>query len=172
MRNLLRPQYLRQASRSLTAPRWPRPYATMNTPGAAETDTEAAAIANSSGITPRTLSATLREKLEASHVDINDISGTYTPSPIKKPQSRVGTGVLTFSMCDCRGLRPSLRSNDRLSPIREEEYPRSPSSGQFGTQGGDRGHPCLDAEVHDARGVGEEASGDRGGWVLAMGLHT
>ncbi|KAL8794536.1 MAG: hypothetical protein Q9195_002871 [Heterodermia aff. obscurata] len=47
----------------------------MSTAGAAETDTEAAATANTSGITAQSLTATLREKLEASHVDINDISG-------------------------------------------------------------------------------------------------
>ncbi|KAG7009163.1 hypothetical protein G7Y79_00003g010310 [Physcia stellaris] len=75
MPTLFRPLILRQAARSLTAPHWPKPYATMTTPGAAETDTGAAAIANSSGITPQTLSATLKEKLDASHVDINDISG-------------------------------------------------------------------------------------------------
>lgn len=91
MPNLFRPLILRQAPRSLTAPHWPKPYATMTTPGAAETDTEAAAIANSSGITPQTLSATLREKLEASHVDINDISGIhlllFPMIPIPKAES-------------------------------------------------------------------------------------
>ena len=51
----------------------------MSTAGAAETDTEAAATANTSGITAQSLTATLREKLEASHVDINDISGIYLP---------------------------------------------------------------------------------------------
>jgi hypothetical protein len=48
--------------------------------GAAETDTQAAAAANTSGITPDSISATLKEKLDASHVDINDISGTHRPS--------------------------------------------------------------------------------------------
>jgi len=47
--------------------------------GAAETDTQAAAAANTSGITPASISATLKEKLDASHVDINDISGTAIP---------------------------------------------------------------------------------------------
>ena len=50
-----------------------RLFATMN--GAAETDTQAAAAANTSGITPDSISATLKQKLDASHVDINDISG-------------------------------------------------------------------------------------------------
>ena len=42
---------------------------------AAETDTQAESVANTSGITPDTLKATLMEKLQASHVDINDMSG-------------------------------------------------------------------------------------------------
>jgi len=41
----------------------------------ARTDTEAASNQASSGITPDSLGATLREKLEASHVDIQDLSG-------------------------------------------------------------------------------------------------
>ncbi|MCJ1297331.1 hypothetical protein MMC08_000117 [Hypocenomyce scalaris] len=41
----------------------------------AETDTQAAAVANSSGITPASLKTTLTGKLEAQHVDIDDISG-------------------------------------------------------------------------------------------------
>lgn len=50
-----------------------RPYAKMAS--AAETDVQAEAVANSSGITPDSLKATLKEKLQASHVDINDMSG-------------------------------------------------------------------------------------------------
>ena len=42
---------------------------------AAETDTQAAEAANTSGITPASLTTTLTEKLEAKHVDINDMSG-------------------------------------------------------------------------------------------------
>lgn len=66
----------RQARIPVAASRWPRLCATMSTTGAAETDTQAAAVANTSGITPQTLTVTLKEKLEATHVDINDISGT------------------------------------------------------------------------------------------------
>lgn len=44
----------------------------------ARTDTEATSNQNSSGVTPATLDATLREKLEAQHVDIADLSGTST----------------------------------------------------------------------------------------------
>jgi hypothetical protein len=42
----------------------------------ARTDVEAVQNQASSGITPDALSATLKEKLEASHVDISDLSGT------------------------------------------------------------------------------------------------
>lgn len=56
---------------------------------AAETDTQAEIVANTSGITPDSLKATLKEKLQASHVDINDMSGEApafsppTPPPRK-----------------------------------------------------------------------------------------
>ncbi|KAL8732921.1 MAG: hypothetical protein Q9181_003788 [Wetmoreana brouardii] len=48
--------------------------AAMST-GTAETDTQAANVANSSGITASSLQNTLREKLEAEHVNIEDMSG-------------------------------------------------------------------------------------------------
>ena len=51
------------------------------TPSAAETDAQAAAVANTSGITTESLTETLREKLDAEFVDINDISGTPPPVP-------------------------------------------------------------------------------------------
>ena len=43
----------------------------------ARTDAEADANQASSGVTPDTLGATLKEKLAAEHVDIVDLSGTY-----------------------------------------------------------------------------------------------
>jgi stress-induced morphogen len=42
---------------------------------AAQTDTAAAAEANSSGVTVESLTATLKEKLGAAHVEIEDMSG-------------------------------------------------------------------------------------------------
>ena len=57
---------------------------------AAETDTQAAQAANISGITPASLTTTLTEKLEAKHVDINDISGG--PSIL-----RIGHGALKYA---------------------------------------------------------------------------
>lgn len=43
--------------------------------GAAETAVQATSVANSSGITPTSLKSTLTEKLEAEHVEVEDISG-------------------------------------------------------------------------------------------------
>jgi stress-induced morphogen len=42
----------------------------------ARTDKEAELVQASSGITPESLSTTLKSKLEAEHVDISDLSGT------------------------------------------------------------------------------------------------
>lgn len=44
-------------------------------PSAAETDTQAKTVANTSGITTESLQETITEKLEAKHVDIEDMSG-------------------------------------------------------------------------------------------------
>ncbi|KAK3649987.1 hypothetical protein LTR56_006574 [Elasticomyces elasticus] len=41
----------------------------------ARTDVEAQETQATTGVTPNTLGATLKEKLEASHVDIQDLSG-------------------------------------------------------------------------------------------------
>lgn len=48
----------------------------------AETDTQAAVVANTSGITPTSIKTTLTEKLEAQHVEIDDISGIFAPLPL------------------------------------------------------------------------------------------
>lgn len=44
----------------------------------ARTDEEAEQVQASSGITPESLSSTLKAKLEAEHVDISDLSGIHT----------------------------------------------------------------------------------------------
>lgn len=49
----------------------------------ARTDTEASSNQASSGVTPDTLGATLREKLEASHVDIQDLSGSLPNTKLR-----------------------------------------------------------------------------------------
>ena len=51
------------------------PKMSVNAPSAAETDAQAEKVANTSGITTETLQKTITEKLEAEHVDIEDMSG-------------------------------------------------------------------------------------------------
>jgi hypothetical protein len=46
---------------------------------AAATDTQAAVEADASGVTPESITATLKSKLDASHVEIEDMSGKNLP---------------------------------------------------------------------------------------------
>ena len=68
---------LRPAQRLSTFRPFPKSYTNMSAPSAAETDTQAETVANTSGITTESLQKTLTEKLEAKHVDIEDISGEH-----------------------------------------------------------------------------------------------
>jgi hypothetical protein len=54
----------------------PRIYTTTR-PHRAMADTQAAAEATTSGVTPESISATLKSKLDASHVEVEDISGKF-----------------------------------------------------------------------------------------------
>lgn len=75
MQRFINPILLR-STRPLKVPRSNlRYYANMSAPGAAESDTQAENVASETGITPESLSSTLKEKLEAKHVDIEDMSG-------------------------------------------------------------------------------------------------
>ena len=75
--NLLR---LRPAQTLTNRRLLPKFYANMSAPSAAETDTQAETVANTSGITTESLRKTIAEKLEAKHVDIEDMSGkNYAP---------------------------------------------------------------------------------------------
>ena len=47
----------------------------MSAPSAAETDSQAKTVANTSGVTIESLQNSITEKLEAKHVDIEDMSG-------------------------------------------------------------------------------------------------
>lgn len=78
----------------------------------ARTDTEASSNQASSGITPDTLGATLREKLEASHVDVQDLSGKDMPF------APLGLRVLTVLF---RWLRPDVRSDHSITAIYQED---------------------------------------------------
>ena len=66
---------LRPAPRLSNLSPFPKPYTNMSAPSAAETDTQAETVANTSGITTESLQKTITERLEAKHVDIEDMSG-------------------------------------------------------------------------------------------------
>jgi hypothetical protein len=46
---------------------------------AAATDSQAAVEADASGVTPESITATLKSKLDASHIEIEDMSGKKSP---------------------------------------------------------------------------------------------
>ena len=50
-------------------------YANMDAPKAAETDTQAANVANATGVTEASIRKALEQGVEAQHVDIEDMSG-------------------------------------------------------------------------------------------------
>ncbi|KAI4241631.1 MAG: hypothetical protein L6R40_004464 [Gallowayella cf. fulva] len=62
-------------SRSTAKTLAPRTRNLAMSTGAAETDTQAAKAASNSGVTVSSLEVTLKEKLGAEHVDIEDMSG-------------------------------------------------------------------------------------------------
>ena len=68
---------IRPAQRLASFPLSPKSYPNMsvNAPSAAESDAQAEKVANTSGITTESLQKTITEKLEAKHVDIEDMSG-------------------------------------------------------------------------------------------------
>ena len=54
-----------------------------DTPKAAETDSQAETIANTTGVTSKALQKTLEDKLAAQHVDIEDMSGTTSLTSLR-----------------------------------------------------------------------------------------
>lgn len=78
--------------------------------GAAETDTQAANAASTSGVTVSSLEQTLKEKLGAEHVDIEDMSGN--------PSSLNLSNRTTLKGSNHRWLRPSFQRYDSFSAIR------------------------------------------------------
>ena len=61
----------------------PASAANASTSKAAETDSQAEAVANSTGVTSKSLQKTLEDKLGAQHVDIEDMSGTASHNPLR-----------------------------------------------------------------------------------------
>ena len=74
----------------------------------------------SSGVTPETLEATLREKLGAVHVEIADLSGESGGSDKIMQKCKEGTTWLTI--LDDRWLWPDVRGDHCVATIREEDH--------------------------------------------------
>ncbi|KAI4109246.1 MAG: hypothetical protein L6R37_000677 [Teloschistes peruensis] len=115
--------------------------------GAAETDTQAATTANTSGITASSIQEALKEKLQAEHVDIEDMSGTHF--------SHRFVGVKLEGLR--RWLRPSFQCHDRFPTVREEKHFGTASTSQLGAESGNCRDTCLDAQVFHSRRMAEEA---------------
>ena len=118
----------------------------------ARTDLEAEQNQASTGITPETLTATLKQKLDALHVDIQDLSGT---------------GVLTRCLHLVTNSIPrrvwsDVRGDHSVTTIREEDDTRATSISERYAQRRDSDHSCLESEVLHTGGVGKEE-----GWQLS-----
>lgn len=116
----------------------------------AETDSAASAYQASTGVTPSTLRATLVDVLGATHVDVEDMSGSLAlflllpsfPTPIRP--------VVSFANAHSfqrRRLRPDVRRAHRVAAIREEDDAGAAQACERGAEGADQGHPRLDAQV-------------------------
>ena len=104
----------------------PKLYANMSAPSAAGTDTQAETVANTSGVTTESLQKTITEKLEAKHVDIEDMSGENHVQ---------GEAHALLMLTIIRRVWPDVSSHDRFTPLREEEQSRATSTRQFSAEG-------------------------------------
>lgn len=148
-----------------------------STPMAAPTDTQAEAVQSTTGITPESLAQTLREQLEATHVQIEDISGSFLfkllhRDSLSSPLLSLIVHLLT-EHCPYidRRLRRFLYSPHRLPTIPGQDTagPR-PAREQY-AKARDRCHSRLDAAMFDtgAMGEGERAECLRGAWRIGGG---
>ena len=144
------------AQRLQVIPRGIRTYSMS----AAETDTQAAQVANSSGITPASLKTTLTEKLDAQFVDVEDISGKPNPVSLISLQ-------LTEDACP-RWLWTVLPSHDSISPLCQKDQPCTTPPCQLSAEGRDCGNTCLDAQMLYAGGMGKEEGAGLSGHVLGL----
>lgn len=135
-------------------------------------------MAEESGVTEEGLKATLVEKLQATHVEIEDMSGSSCATPFFSPRSHClpcaplpfPNFLLSFpislqksnTLPLCRRMRPSLQRPNCVPPLSKENYPRAASTRQHHSKNRDRGYSCVDAEVLYAGRVGE-VKRERGG---------
>ena len=112
MQRLIGLPRLRSAQRLINLRPLTKSYANMNAPSAAETDAQAETVANTSGITTESLQKTITEKLEAKHVDIEDMSGKNNAQ---------AHALLVLNTTIIRRLWPNVSSHDRFTAFRKEE---------------------------------------------------
>lgn len=129
--------------------------------------TQATSEGHSPVITPANLKTTLTEKLEASYVDVEDISGKSGPSQfmalyrtfhISCLDYVFGADDMLLSSRKCRRLRIILPGEDSLPTLCKKDQPGAPSACKRCLKDGDCGYPCLDAKMFYARGVGETST--------------
>lgn len=130
----------------------------------ARTDAEATQTAANSGITPEGIKQKLEEGLGATHVEIEDMSGTSSAARFLN----IVLGWLSTSlhfMCmrrsafandPIRWMRTDVRSHHRVAAVCKEDYTSQASVGQRRAKARDRGYPCMDAQMPYARRMGEE----------------
>lgn len=135
--------HLSNCAESITAYLTPK-----STAMSARTDVEASQNQASSGITPDSLKTTLQQKLEATHVDIEDLSGILVKNMLHLTPG--------WELIDYRWLRSDVRSNHCLTPIRQEDDSSPTPSRQCHSQTGDRYYSRLDTEMLHPGRVGEE----------------
>ena len=114
MQRLISLPRLRSAQRLINLRPLTKSYANMSAPSAAETDAQAETVANTSGITTETLQKTITDKLDAKHVDIEDMSG-------KSNVPREAHALLVLTTPIIRRVWPNVSSHDRFSAFRKEE---------------------------------------------------
>ncbi len=126
--------------------------------------TQATSEGHSLVITPATLKTTLTEKLEASYVDVEDISGKspllvygsiYIIFTFHVQSTFFGADDMLLSSRKSRRLRIILPGEDSLPTLRKKDQSGAPSACKRCPKDGDCGYPCLDAKMFYARGVGE-----------------
>lgn len=108
------------------------------------------AMAEASGVTEAGLKAALTEKIGATHVEIEDMSGkqltpNFSPLLSKDEKSRrqsIGTQVNSI-----RWMWTSFFCYHRLPRICKKDDPRPTQTSEHRTQGGDCSNPCVDTEV-------------------------
>lgn len=131
-------------------------------------------MAEQPGITEEALKVKITESLQATHVEIEDMSGLSSSSFQNIPlQPRYPTASFLFygsswtsvasaNSIICRRLWTGILSHNCVPSLREKDNTCQTSTREHGTQDGGCGYTCVDAKMLYARTMGE-SKGQRGG---------